>query len=151
VDPVTVAALATPFLIKAVESLRDKIWESASDTVADEAVGFGRGLLDRLLRRTACGTQRDETNPRAEAVVEAVNDLATDPADNAIQGALTVAVRKLLVSDPDLMREIAQVLEKQAPTQRAGDRSINIGGSQSGGVNVTGDSNKVSYGGPASS
>jgi pimeloyl-ACP methyl ester carboxylesterase len=39
-------------------------------------------------------------------------------------------------------------IEQQAPRQQAGDRSIQIGGAQHGGVNVTGDDNTTSYGDP---
>jgi hypothetical protein len=40
------------------------------------------------------------------------------------------------------------VEQQQAPRQQAGDRSIQIGGSQHGGMNVTGDENTISDGGP---
>jgi hypothetical protein len=35
-----------------------------------------------------------------------------------------------------------------ATAQQAGDRAIQIGGDQHGGLNATGDSNTITYGGP---
>jgi hypothetical protein len=151
-DPITIAAAAVPFLIKAAEALGDKIWEKTSNAAADEAAGFGRRLLDRLRGRGG----KDETAGSSTAtgtdlaVVEAVRDVVATPGDQAAHGALTMAVRKLLAADPVLMAEVAEMIEKQAPQQRAGDRSVNIGGSMSGGVNATGDSNTITYGAPAS-
>lgn len=156
-DPVTLAAAVTPFLLKAVEGLGNKIWERASDAAADEAAGFGRRLLAKLLRR-----DRGHVNPAGAdsgreagsgtvgeaAVVEAVNDLVAAPEDPDALAALRLAVRKLLAADPSLMAEVADLVEKEAPKQQAGDRAIQIGRDQSGGVNMTGDSNQITYGRP---
>jgi hypothetical protein len=154
-DPVTVAAAVTPFLLTAVQGLGEKVWEKTSTAVADEAVGFGRRLLARLLGR---GTgQTDATGApdpggtaapgtRGEvAVVEAVNDLVCAPGDPDAAAALRLAVRKVLARDPSLMADVVDLLQTQAPHQHAGDRSIQIMGNQSGGVNITGDGNQVSW------
>ena len=156
-DPFTLAAAVTPFLLKAVQGLGNKIWEKASDAAADEAAGFGRRLLAKLLRRDGGNSDpAAETDSSVEAapetrgevaVVEAVNDLVVAPKDEDAAAALRLAVRKLLAADPSLMVEVADLVEKEAPGQRAGDRAIQIGGDQSGGVNVAGDSNTITYGG----
>jgi hypothetical protein len=154
-DPVTLAAAVTPFLLKAVEGLGDKIWEKASDAAADEAAGFGRRLLAKLLHRDRGPADSAETDVSVAAepgtqgevaVVDAVNDLVAAPADEDVLAALRLAVRKLLAADPSLMAEVADMVEKEAPIQQAGDRAIQIGRNQSGGVNVTGDSNRITYG-----
>jgi hypothetical protein len=158
-DPVTVAAAVTPFLLRAVEGLGDKIWEKASDAAADEAAGFGRRLLAKLLGRdgghadpAAAGTDSSvEAGPETRgevAVVDAVNDLVAAPADEDVLAALRLAVRKLLAADPSLMAEVGDMVEKEAPRQQAGERAIQIGRDQSGGVNVSGDDNRISYRGP---
>jgi hypothetical protein len=45
------------------------------------------------------------------------------------------------------MAEVADMVDRHAPAQQAGGRSILFGGAQHGGVNVTGDGNDISYGG----
>lgn len=156
-DPITVAAAVTPFLLKAVQGLGDKIWEKASDAAADEAAGFGRRLLAKLLRRDGGHADPAGTDPSVEAapetrgevaVIDAVNDLVAAPADEDVLAALRLAVRKLLAGDPSLMAEVADLVEREAPGQRAGERAVQIGGHQSGGVNVTGDKNRISLSGP---
>ncbi len=114
--PVTVAAEATPFLVKAAESLGEKIWDRASDAAADEAAGFGRRLLAKLLRRghdPSAGPGADtDTGPGAGtggelAVTGAVQDVVSAPGDQDAQAALRLAVRKLLASNPRLLAEVA--------------------------------------------
>jgi hypothetical protein len=149
-DPVTLAALVTPFLIKGAETLGDKIWEETSDAAAEEAAGFGRRLLGRLLGGDRVSAPGAEMPSPQVAVAAAVNEVVAAPSDPDVQAALRLAVRKLLAADAVLLQDVQQMIEERAPTQQhAGDRSVVIGGSQSGGVNVTGDSNTLSYGGPA--
>jgi L-fucose isomerase-like protein len=76
----------------------------------------------------------------------AVQDVVAVPQDGDAQAALRLAVRKLLAADPQLLADVAQMVQQEAPRQRAGDRSVVIGGSQSGGTNVTGDSNRIRLG-----
>jgi hypothetical protein len=152
VDPITVAAQVTPFLLKAVQTLGGKVWDRASDAAAEDAAGFGHRLLARLLGRDSDpGAQADsatEGGPGQVAVAEAVGDLVAAPDDQDLQAALRVAVRRLLAGDPVLLAEVVDLVEQQAPRLRAGDRSILIGGDQHGGVNVAGDTNTITYGGP---
>lgn len=152
-DPITVAAAVTPFLLSAVEGLGTKVWDKAADAAADEAAGFGRRLLAKLLHRDGGHPGTDvedasevEAAPRTRrevAVIEAVNDLVAVPTDQDALAALRLAVRKALAADPSLMAEVVDFVERQAPAQRAGHRAIQIGGDQSGGVNVAGDYNQV--------
>lgn len=163
VDPITMAAAATPFLLKAVQALGDKIWDKTSDAAADEAAGFGHRLLARLLHPGDGPDPDPATDPDADTgsgvvavagtreqagVALAVRDLVATPDDQDLQVGLRVAVRRLLAADPVLMAEVADMVDQQAPAQQAGDRSILLGGAQHGGVNVTGDGNDISYGGP---
>ena len=159
-DPMTVATAATPFLFRAVEALGEKVWDKTSEAVADETVGFGRRLLARLLgRHHESGAEAGvESGSDVEVfagtgsqlvVVEAVKDLVADPGDQDAQGALRLAVRKLLAADPQLMAEVSELMQKQAPKQQAGERAIQIVGDQHDVANVSGDDNtiKISHGG----
>jgi hypothetical protein len=160
-DPATLAIAATPFLVKAVEALGEKVWDKASDAAADEAAGFGRRLLAKLLHRGHPASASDDdvidaeiiddadASPAQAAVASAVRDVVEAPADTDTQAALRLAVRKLLAADPALLAEVAGFIEQKAPGQRAGDGAVVIGGPQSQGVNVTGSSNttNVTYGG----
>jgi hypothetical protein len=160
-DPIAVATAATPFLLKAVEALGEKVWDKTSEAAADETVGFGRRLLARLLgRQQDSGDEAGvESGSDVEVftgtgsqlvVVEAVKDLVADPGDQDVQSALRLAVRKLLAADPPLMAEVSEFLQKQAPKQQAGERAIQSIGNQRDVANVTGDHNKtkISHGGP---
>jgi hypothetical protein len=154
VEPVTAAAVAAavlPYLVSAVEAFGQKVLERTADAAADEAAGFGARLLGRLLRRDQGGAAEDAQPAgthasgvgREAAVAEAVRDLAAAPADEDARAVLRVAVRKLLEDDPELREEVAGAL-RGAPAVAVGERAIVIG-QQSGGVNVAGDGNDVSY------
>jgi hypothetical protein len=159
-DPMTVANAAAPFLFRAVEALGEKVWDKTAEAAADETVGFGRRLLARLLgRHQESGAEAEvESGSDVEVfagtgsqlvVVEAVKDLVADPGDQDAQGALRLAVRKLLAADRTLMTEVSELLQKQAPKQQAGERAIQIVGDQRDVANVSGDDNtiKISHGG----
>jgi len=163
-DPATLAIAVTPFLLQAAEKLGEKVWDKASDVAADEAAGFGRRLLAKLLHRrradAAIGDDIveaeiiddvDPDSPLQTAVATAVRDVVDAPTDADAQAALRLAVRKLLAADPVLLAEVQRSLEHRAPGQKAGDRAVVVGGSQSQSVNVTGDGSptNVTYGGPA--
>ena len=159
-DPMTVANAAAPFLFRAVEALGEKVWDKTAEAAADETVGFGRRLLARLLgRHQESGAEAEvESGSDVEVfagtgsqlvVVEAVKDLVADPGDQDAQGALRLAVRKLLVADRTLMTEVSELLQKQAPKLQAGERAIQIVGDQRDVANVSGDDNtiRISHGG----
>ena len=137
-DPVSLAALIVPFLVKGAQAVGGKIWDRVGDAAADETVGFARRLLARLV---PSGPAPDQ--PAQAAVAEAVDDLVAGPDDEDTQAALRVAVRKLLASDPELLEQLSTMVETQAPTIRAGDRSVIIGGSSVNSSIVTGDSNQI--------
>lgn len=151
-DSATVAAEVTPFIIKAAESLGKKVWDKTSDAAVDEAAGFGRRLLMRLTGRTGSTDALRSTNAEIAdsggelAVVGAVNDFLAMPANPDAQAALRLVVYKLLAADPDLMAAVAQLVERERPRLHVGDRSITIEGSQSGGLNITGDRNRIDRG-----
>jgi len=139
VDSAAAAAAVVPYVVQAVETFGEKVLEKSADAAAEGAAGFGARLVARLLRR---GGDRPLTD-RGAAVESAVRDLAATPSDEDVQAAARVAVRKLLDEDPGLAAEVAGLLGG-APRIEAGDRSINVG-TQSGGANVTGDRNRVTY------
>jgi hypothetical protein len=138
VDSAAAAAAVVPYVVQAVETFGEKVLEKSADAAAEGAAGFGARLVARLLRR---GDGRPLTG-RGAAVESAVRDLAATPSDAEVQAAARVAVRKLLDEDPGLAAEVVGLLDRARI--EAGDRSITIG-SQSGGANVTGDRNRVTY------
>lgn len=152
-DPMIVAAIAGPFVVNAAQALGEKVWDRASEAAADEAVGIGQRVLRRLMRQH--GDSAPELAqasglplPRQEiALREAISDLAVTPQDPDIQAALRVAVRRMLVADPELAQDIASLLPA-GQTQQAGDGTVQVGGDIVNSVISKGDNNRISYRGP---
>lgn len=150
-EPLTAAAaagLVVRYLLPAVRTFGEKVWEkseaAASDQAAESAVGFGRRLLHRLLPRRPEGEAPGaKVAVREKDVVRRVNDLAARPDDARAATLAEAAVEGLLDADPALLAAIAQLLASAPKTAvQQGDRSVNVGGDNSG-VIVTGDSNTV--------
>jgi hypothetical protein len=132
------AAAVVPYVVAAAEVLGEKVLDKGADAAAEGVAGFGARLIARLLRRG------DRESAGGEAAVElAVRDLVAAPSDPDVQAAARVAVRKLLAADPVLAGEVRALLA-EAPQAGPGERSIVIG-EQSGGLNITGDRNKVRH------
>jgi hypothetical protein len=151
VEPLTAAAaagLVVQYLLPAVKTLGETIWEkstaAASDQAADAAVGFGQRLLHRLLpRRPDSESAAGEIAVREKDVARRVNDLVARPDDAKAAVLAEGAVEGLLDVDPALLTAIAELLAA-APKNaiQQGDRSVTVGRDNSG-VIVTGDSNTV--------
>jgi hypothetical protein len=140
-DPVTLAAIVSPYIVKAAEKLGQRLWDKGSEATADEAVSLGRRIVARLTGQE--GTRHEAGPEPVGTVGQAVKDVVAIPGDPDAQASLRLAVRKALAADPALLEEITRLVQQQAPRQRTGDRSVNITGGQSGGMNITGDSNTV--------
>ncbi|MEO3859688.1 hypothetical protein [Acrocarpospora sp. B8E8] len=123
------AALAVPYIVTAVGAYGAAVWTKTQDAMADETVGWGRRMLQRLGRRA---------ESRA-ALESAVADVPADGDDADAVAALRMQVRKALAADPELAADIAQMLST------AGAGSQVISGSHIGGdVNQIGSARDVS-------
>ena len=138
-DSAAAAAVVVPYVVQAVETFGEKVLEKSTDVAAESAAGFGAKLVQKLFHRDGGRPQ----SARAIAAEVAVRDLAQSPSDDDLQAAARVAVGKLLDDDHLLAGEIAGMLSS-APRIGGAERSITTVG-QSGGMNVAGDRNKVSY------
>jgi len=121
-----------PYLLKVSE----KAVEEVGKQLGRDAWEHAKALWIRLRPRV-------EANPGA---LEAVRDAAQAPADEDVQTALRVQLKKLLAEDQTLVGELARQLEaiKAAGIAiAAGERSVAIVGDTSGISIITGDQNKV--------
>jgi hypothetical protein len=124
------AGMVVPYVAAAVSAygaaVVEKVRDTAADATADATVSAGRRLLRGFLHR-------DESRP---AVVEAVQELAVDPADTDRVAALRLQLRKALAADPQLATEVATML-RDAPAVAAGPRSVAV--QHNAGIVQTGD------------
>lgn len=128
----TLAALlapALPYLLKAGESAASKIGEDAWEKA--------KTLWGKL-------SAKIKAKPSAQ---EAVEDVAKAPADDDAQAALRVQLKKLLLDDTSLAKELEQLLSAWQKSgnlaMAAGERSVAAGGDVKGSTIVTGDQNLV--------
>lgn len=139
-----VAALVVKYAIPAIKALGEKVFDEASDQVADDTVGFGARMLRRLLPKRADGEPSASVAAiREEDVRAGVTALAKRPDDPTVEVVFEADIAKLLASDEARLAAISELL-RSAPqsTVTQGDRSIYVGGDSSG-VNITGDGNSV--------
>ena len=79
------------------------------------------------------------------AAVEAAHDVAATPDDRRARTVLEVQLEKLLMTDPDLARDVNELWDQGAGvrvTIASGERSVAIGGNAHGSVIQTGDQSK---------
>ena len=100
----------------------------AEDAAADETVRVGQRLLARILHR----------RPEPVPVRDAVADLAEAGDDPDALAALRFQIKRVLASDRQFAAELAELLPSGAAVPAAGDRSVAVGGANSGIVS-TGD------------
>lgn len=98
------------------------------DGAADATVGLGRLVLARLLRHPG----------RRAPLEQAVTDLAADVRDPDALAALRLQVRAILAEDPSLVAQLAGMMPPSPAAAASGDRSVAVGGDNSGVIN-TGD------------
>ncbi len=126
-DPATLAALASssvaaivPLLQKAVEKGAEEIGKSAAS-----------GLLAKLKGRLSGGGAK-----------EALEDLASAPADSAAQGAFNMRLRKALAADPDLVDFLKQWIEESRSTAGI-SQTANVPGVHNKVTQIAGSGNQV--------
>lgn len=123
-----VVGQAVPLIGAAVGAYGAEVLTRVEAAAADATVGLGARLLDRIRRRTG----------KPAAVDAAVADLAGSPGDSDALSALRFQVRKALTEDPQLLAEIAEMIPARGAVAVEGNRSVGIGGNNTG-IVVTGD------------
>jgi len=114
------SAVAAAYGKDTVEKIHDLTIEKASNAT----VGMAHRLLGRILRR----------KESSDAVESALADLANGEEDS--EAALRLQIRKALTADPELAREVADMLNSSSHNTSA-SRSISIG--KNDGFAITGD------------
>lgn len=132
-----IVQVLTPFLPYLLKGGED-IGAAVAKTGEGQAIDLASKLWSRL-------------NPKVQsrpAASEAAADLASEPGDEDAQAALRVQLRKLLLEDPSLARELSGLLQAAGPVSTVtnvsvrGDRSVGIGGDVRGSTIDTGDEHK---------
>ena len=127
-DASTIDAVVSA-LTAAIGAYGREVLVRVEETAGDATVGLGIRLLSRL--------RRGEGKASA-AVEEAVVDVAENPGDEDFQAALRAQVKKALSQDPELARDLAELLRQGGVTVTAtGDRAAAIG--HNTGIVSTGD------------
>jgi hypothetical protein len=120
-DIATIASQVMPYITAAIGAYGTAVWTKTQDVAADETVGLGRRLLQRM-------AGREESRPQLEA---AVADVAEAPGDEDFTAALRGQIKKALVADAQLAGDVAAMLN--ASPIVAGPGSQIISGSHIGG------------------
>jgi hypothetical protein len=131
-DLTSLAAEASPYLTAAIGAYGVAVLAKARDRVADATVELGRQILRRIF-----GTRGEGDLPAVIA------DLAANPDDPDLQGALRVQVRKALGADTHMADDVREML-RIAPAiniTASGDRSI--AAHSVTGIAITGDNPSV--------
>lgn len=119
---------AMPLIGAAVGVYGAGVLAKTENAAAEATVNLGKRILDRIWHRA------DQPAPLEAAVA----DLAQSPQDPDALGALRLQIRKVLSRDPSLLGELATLLPAGSLTIASGDRSVAIGGENSGAIS-TGD------------
>ncbi|SEH02448.1 hypothetical protein SAMN05444920_126106 [Nonomuraea solani] len=99
-DVSAVVALLMPYVSAAIGAYGSAVLTKAQDVAADETVGLGRRLLQRVWQR-----------PESRAELEsAVSDRVQAPDDDDSLAALRLQIKKALAADPALAMELADML-----------------------------------------
>lgn len=131
-DVSAVVALLMPYVSAAVGAYGSAVLTKAQDVAADETVGLGRRLLQRIWQR-----------PESQAELEsAVSDRVQAPDDDDSLAALRLQIRKALAADPALAKELADMLGPAAApaamtVSAVGERAVAAGTNT--GIIQTGD------------
>jgi hypothetical protein len=129
-DVALTAAAVIPYATAVVAaygvSTLDKVREAVIDRASDATVSLGQRILNRIWRR-------EESRTVIEGAIVDVVD-----GEDGSETALRLQIRKALAADPELAREVAQMLPAGVVHNEAsGTRSIAIG--TNSGIANTGD------------
>ncbi|WP_326824255.1 hypothetical protein [Streptosporangium sp. NBC_01756] len=126
-DAIELANQAMPYVTAAIGAYGLAVLTKTQDLVADESVNLGRRLLQRFIN----GAQNKK---RIEAAVEDVTDT---PDDEDSHAALRGQLKRALAADPDLLKDIAEMLRNAGGAVIAGnERSQIVNANLIGGDNL---------------
>jgi hypothetical protein len=133
----TIAAAATPILIKGVETFSQKLGEKASEEID--------GLYQKIRARLSGDSYAEQTLTRAKQM----------PESKGRQAALEEVIAEKMNEDPDFAENVRQLVEKATASGGGnvisyGERSVAIGRDAKGNTIITGDNNAVSDKKPSS-
>ncbi|MEV0830166.1 hypothetical protein [Nonomuraea rubra] len=128
---------ALPFITAAIGAYGTAILTKTQDLAAEESVNLGRQLLQRFLTR-------EQGRERIEA---AVQDVAEAPEDEDHQAALRGQLKKALAADPDLLKDIVELLKGSDGAAVIGNESSQIvnGGFINGDNIQIGEAGKITF------
>ncbi|MER5820944.1 hypothetical protein [Streptomyces mirabilis] len=120
IDALAASQQIAPYITAAISSYGTAVLTRSAELSADSSVSLGQRLLERLLRRTVTEQPSEQA-----ALTSAIQDLAESPEDTDLQAALRVQVKKLLLSDPQVLSEINEIMNRsQISIVASGDRSV---------------------------
>lgn len=114
-DAAEVSATVVPYIATAITTYGHAVLTRVEDAAADSAIGLGQRILQCVMRRR-----------QNQAEIEtAVADLAENPDDSDLQAVLRVQIKKALQDDPDLKKELQELVSTQTDSIASiGERSI---------------------------
>ncbi|QHA04508.1 hypothetical protein GQF42_15525 [Streptomyces broussonetiae] len=114
-DAAEISAAVVPYITAATVAYGHAVLTRVEDAAAVSTVGVGQRIIQRIMRR-----ERNQAD-----VATAVSDLAEDPDDPDLQATLRVQIKKALKDDPDLKRELQELVSGAGDSiQSIGERSI---------------------------
>jgi hypothetical protein len=127
---------AVPAIAAAVGAYGAGVLTQTEDAAAEATVRLGQRILARILHRAA----------QRPALEGAVVDLAENTGDADALAALRLQVRKALIQEPELLRELTGIVPsaRSAPATAtaSGPRSVAVAGDNSGPI-TTGDNSSI--------
>jgi hypothetical protein len=127
-DLALLAGEISPYVTAAVGSYGGAVLAAARDQAADATVGLGRRMLQRIFGVRDSGD-----------VPQAVAELAAAPADQDLQAALRVEIRRILGADGRLADELREMMASGAAIQVTASGNRSIAAQSISGVAMTGD------------
>lgn len=115
-DIVALANQVMPYITAAIGAYGGAVLTKTQELAADESVNVGRRLLQRFLGR-------EESRARIEA---AVLDVVETPDDQDLNAALRGQLKKALVADPELTKDVVALLNGAPAAAIAGNTSSPI-------------------------
>lgn len=118
-DALVLSQQIAPYITAVMSSYGTAVLTRSVDLSADATVSLGQRILDKILRRSG------EQTAHRESMNSALLDLAEDPDDPDLQAAFRVQLKKLLLDEPNLIPELANLVSQQGATIIAsGERSV---------------------------
>jgi hypothetical protein len=102
---IALAAEVTPYAAAALGAYGSAVLAKARDELADATIGAGLRVLQRIFGRRQDG----------EELPAVLAEVLQNPGDPDYLGALRLAIRRALASDPELRSEVAAIISEVSP------------------------------------